>query len=189
MSRLKPLCSVWPLVLLVLMLVAAVAVGQQIKRGNVATIQAEQLEYDWETGDTKMTGNCRVDIKGDYDATMTTPALVFRTDIETAQVLSFEATGPVTFDILTRPTDGKRSRIQARCSDSATFSEETMLAIMKGNAHAEITRLPRAESVQSVVYNGDSLTIDLRNHKIHFSGAHLEVEMAPETGEAAEGTE
>lgn len=187
MSRVSRLCRLWPLTLLAL--VAGIAGGQYVKRGNIATVQAEQLEYDWETGDTKMTGNCRVDIKGDYDATMTTPALVITTDIEKAQVLSFEATGPVTFDIVTRPTDGKRSRIQARCSDSATFSEETMLAVMKGDAHAEVTSLPRAESVQSAVYDGDSMTIDLKNHKIKLSQAHLKVEMAPAAGGPAEGTE
>jgi lipopolysaccharide export system protein LptA len=187
MSTLRFLRGLWPLTALVL--VAAVGVGQQVRRGNVATIQAEQLEYDWETGDTKMTGNCRVDIKGDYDATMTTPALTFKTDIEKAQVLSFEASGPVNFDILTRPSNGKRSRILARCSDSATFSEQTMLVVMQGDAHAEITSLPRTETLQSAVYDGDSMTIDLKNHKVKLSQAHLKVEMAPTTGGGAEGTE
>jgi hypothetical protein len=182
MKMRSPMSAVSGLMALVLVLAAAATVSQQVLRGNVATIQAKELEVDWETGSTKMTGDCRVDIKGDYEATMTTPALVFTTDIEKAQVLSFEATGPVSFDILTRPTNGKRSRIVARCSDSATFSEQTMLVVMKGNAHAEITGVPRVESVKSAVYDGESMTIDLKNHTIKLAQAHLEVEMAPQAG-------
>ena len=179
----------WALTGLILLLAAAIAVSQHVKRGSAATIQADRLQYDWETGDSEMSGNCRVDIKGEYEATMTASSVLVKTDIEKAQVLFFEARGPVDFDILTMPANGKRSRIQARCSNSATFSEQTMLVVMKGDVHAEIDGVPKVETVQSAVYDGDSMTIDLENHTIDLVPAHLNIEMAPAAAEEAEGSE
>ena len=168
------------LVLVGALLLVAAACAQHIKRGSVAVIRSDELEVDWGTGVTEMTGNVRVDIKGDYAATMWASAVTVRADLEKAQVLSLEAHGPVKFDIDTAPVEGKRSHIEATCKRQATFSEQTMTATLEGNAHVEITGAGAMVSqVESVRYDGDSLTIDLTNHKIKLKQATAEVQMAP----------
>jgi phage gp45-like len=179
------------IILALSLLLLAAAYAQHIKKGSVAVIRSDELVVDWGTGDTEMTGNVRVDIKGDYTATMTASRVLVKADLEKSQVLSFEAVGPVSFEIDTKPVDGQRSHITAHCSRSATFSEQTMLVTMVGNAHAEITGASAvASQLESAKYDGDSMTIDLENRKINLKQATAEVHMAPQTEktEGAQGT-
>jgi hypothetical protein len=179
------------LILALSVLVLAAAYAQHIKKGSVAVIRSDELVVDWGTGDTEMTGNVRVDIKGDYTATMTASRVLVKADLEKSQVLSFEALGPVNFEIDTKPVDGQRSHITARCSQSATFSEQTMLVTMVGNAHAEIAGAAAvASQVESAKYDAASMTINLDNRTITSKQATAEVHMAPqaEKTEGAQGT-
>jgi lipopolysaccharide export system protein LptA len=161
------------------LLVAGATAQQRVRRGSVAIITADEIETSWDSGQAQMTGHVNVQIKGDYDATITAPSLTVETDLQKSQLLALTARGPVSFDIVTRSAEGKASRIVASCTDQATFSERTMIVVLKGNAHAEVTGMPRAEGVESAKYDGDSMTVDLRKHTIRLTQAHLNVEMAP----------
>ena len=161
---------------------------QKVLHGSVADIYATDVEVDLATGVATLTGNVRVQIKGAYDATMTAPTIVAKQSQEKNQVISLDAQGPVNLDVLTKGADGKQFRVTARCSDSATFSEQTMVAVLKGNAHAEVTGLPRAEAVESARYDGDTLTVDFKHNKIKLTQAHVNVEMAPEAEKSPAGT-
>ena len=152
---------------------------QVVRRGSVAVVTADSLEMSLDSGVLEMTGNVNVNIKGDYTATMTAPSVRVETDKEKNQVVSIKATGPVTADVLTKPQDGKQQRIVARCSDEATFSEKTMIIEMRGNAHADVSGMPRGEGVESMKFDGDSMSINLKTHKVNLKQAHVNVEMAP----------
>jgi hypothetical protein len=171
------------LILALMALFVAVVCAQHIKQGSVAVIRSDELEVDWGTGLTEMTGNVRLDIKGDYTASMTASSVILKGDLEKSRVLSVEARGPVNFTVDTAPADGKRSHITASCSQVATFSEQTMVVTMVGNAHAEITGAEAMVSqIESAKYDGESMTIDLNQRKIKLKQATAEVHMAPEAG-------
>ncbi len=170
------------LILLLAVSFAALASAQHVKQGSVAVIRSDELEVDWGTGLTEMTGNVRMDIRGDYTASMAASSVILKGDLEKSRVLSVEARGPVNFTIDTVSADGKRSHIAASCSQLATFSEQTMIVTMVGNAHAEITGAEAVVSqVQSAKYDGESMTIDLNQRMIKLKQATAEVHMAPET--------
>jgi len=152
----------------------------QVLHGSIVDIYAAEVVVDWMTGVATLTGKVRVEIKGDYDANMTAPKVTATTSQEKNQVLSLEAQGPVTIDVVTKTPEGKQWRVSARCSDSATFSEQTMIAVLKGNAHAEATGLPRLEEMESAEYDGDTMTVDLKKHLLTFTQAHINAEMAPQ---------
>jgi lipopolysaccharide export system protein LptA len=160
----------------------AVCVAQQhALRGNVADIFADEMEVDYANNTATLAGGVRVQIKGSYDATMTAPRVTAVTSEDTNQLVALEASGPVTLDVTSTTSEGKQLRVSARCSQVATFSEKTMIAVLKGNAHAEVTKLPRLEGVESAKYDGETLTVDLKAHTIKLGGGvHLNVEMAPE---------
>lgn len=169
------------------LLAAAVGYAQHIKKGSVAVIRSEELDLDLNTGSTEMTGNVRVDIKGGYTATMTASSVSVAADLEKAQVLSFEARGPVKLVFDTTNKEGKPLHVVASCSQKATFSEQTMIATMEGNAHAEVTGAEAVVSqIESAKYDGDSMTIDLNQRKIKVKQATAEVHMAPEVAPPAE---
>jgi len=169
--------------LALLLLVAAYA--QHVKQGSVATLTSDELEIDYGTGLTEMTGNVTMSIRGDYTATMTASSVTLKGDIEKSRVLSVEARGPVNFVIDTTTKDGKQAHITARCSREATFSEETMIVTMVGNAHAEVTGAEAlAAQLESAKYDGDSMTIDLDNRKISLKKATAEVHLAPQAAKA-----
>jgi len=170
------------------LLVAAVVCAQHVKKGSVAIIRSDELEVDWGTGLTEMTGNVRMDIRGDYTASMAASSVVLKGDLEKSRVLSVEARGPVSFTVDTAPVDGKRSHITASCSQMATFTEQTMIVTMVGNAHAEITGAEAVVSqVESAKYDGESMTIDLNKRKIRLKSATAEVHMAPEAAQPEAG--
>ncbi|MGQ9731715.1 MAG: LptA/OstA family protein [Candidatus Zipacnadales bacterium] len=168
----------------VVLLIGAVGLTQHIRKGSVATIRSDEMEVDWGTGVTTMTGNVRVEIKGEYEATLVASSVVVKADIEKSQLLSLEAHGPVQFDMITAPVNGQRSHIVARCSQSATFSETTMIVQLQGDAHAEIRGGGRAfgtAEVESARYDGESITVDLNKRTIKLRQATLEMQMAPPT--------
>jgi hypothetical protein len=165
----------------VLMLVAVVC-AQHLKKGSVAEIRSDELEVDWGTGLTEMTGHVSMTIRGDYTATMTASSVTLTGDLERSRVLSVEARGPVNFVVDTAPANGQRAHIVASCSQVATFSEQTMIVTMVGNAHAEITGAEAVVSqLESAKYDGESMTIDLNKCKFKLKQATAEVHMAPET--------
>lgn len=164
---------------------AVVAGAQLIKKGSVAVIRSDEMEVDWSTGITEMTGNVKVTITGDYTATMTATSVILTGDLEKTRILSIEARGPVNFVIDAKSKNGKPIHITARCSQQATFSEQTMVATMVGDAHAEMTGAPSGTTaVESFRYDGESMTIDLKNRKIRVKGATTEVRLAPEPAKA-----
>lgn len=172
------------------LLLAVGGAAELIKKGSVAVIRSDEMEVDWSTGVTEMTGNVKVTITGDYMATMTAASVILTGDLEKTRILSIEARGPVNFVVDAKNKDGKPVHITARCSQQATFSEQTMLATMVGDAHAEMTgAVGAATSVESFRYDGQSVTIDLKNRKIRVKGASTEVRLAPEPTkpEAAQG--
>jgi len=163
------------------LLLLAAAYAQHVKQGSVATITSDELEIDYGTGVSEMTGNVTMTIRGDYTATMNASRVVLKGDIEKSRILSVEAHGPVNFVIDTTSKDGKRSHITASCSREATFSEQTMIVTMVGNAHAEIIGGEAlAAQLESAKYDGESMTIDLNNRKINLKKATAEVHLAPQ---------
>ena len=172
------------------LLLLAAAYAQHVKQGSVATITSDELEIDYGTGVTEMTGNVKMNIRGDYTATMNASSVTLKGDLEKSRILSVEAHGPVDFVIDTTDKDGKRAHITASCSREATFTEQTMIVTMVGNAHAEITGAEAvATQLESAKYDGDSMTIDLNNRKISLKKATAEVHLAPqvEKADAAQG--
>jgi len=178
------------IILAAVVLLAAAVLAQHIRKGSVAVIRSDDMQVDWGTGLTEMTGNVRVDIKGDYTATMTASSVIVKADLEKAQVLSLEARGPVRFDIDTAPVEGKRSHITASCTQQAVFSEQTMVVTLEGNAHAEITGATAVVGqVEAAKYDGETVSIDLNKRSIRLKQATAEIHMAPEATktEAAPG--
>jgi lipopolysaccharide export system protein LptA len=163
------------------LLLLAAAYAQHVRQGSVATITSDELEIDYGTGVTEMTGNVSMTIRGDYTATMAASRVILKGDVEKSRVLSVEARGPVDFVIDTTDKDGKRTHITASCSREATFTEQTMIVTMVGNAHAEVIGgQALAAQLESAKYDGESMTIDLNNKKISLKKATAEVHLAPQ---------
>jgi len=180
----------WAIALFLVVALALVAVvcAQHVKKGSVAVIRSDELEVDLDTGVTEMTGNVRVDIKGDYNASMTASTVIVIADLEKSRVVSLEARGPVNFVVDTTTKDGKPLHVTASCSQKATFSEETMVATMVGDAHAEMAGAAAvASQLESLKYDGESVTIDLKSRKIKVRKATAEVRMAPATESSGTG--
>jgi lipopolysaccharide export system protein LptA len=170
----------WLVAVTVAVLATALVTAQHVKKGSIATIESQEMLVDWGTGVTEMTGNVKVTIRGDYDATITASSVYVTADVEKAQVLSLEARGPVRVDIDTAPVDGKRSHVTASCTQRATFSEKTMVVVLEGNAHAEISGAGSVVSgVEAAKYDGQSMTIDLNKRTIRTKQATAEIQMAP----------
>lgn len=178
--RTRPALVVLCTALAVCLLVAAVVAQRQTRKGSLAVFEFDTFKVDLKSGETVLMGNCVADIKGDYTAHMTASALTLTPDKQKSKVVSFEARGPVHFDVTMVDDDGTKLHVDARCSDRATFSEQTQLAELVGNVTADVSGVPGVEDLEGLKLEGPRLTVNLAEKSI--TGAQrtrLEAQMAP----------
>jgi len=174
-------------VVAVCLLLATVVAQRQTRQGSLATFEFDSFKVDLKTGTSVLMGNCVVDIKGDYTAHMTASALTLTPDNKKSKVVSFEARGPVHFDVTMVDDDGTKLHVDARCSDKATFSEQTQLAELVGNVTADVSGVPGVEDLEGLRFEGPRLTVNLAEKTITGGQrTRLEAQMAPPKPEAEE---
>ncbi len=158
-----------------------VTVTETPDKGDVATINGNSLEFSLDGGDLQLDGDCDVTIAGANNAHMTASAITLVPNSETQSVASVEARGPVTLDATIVREDGQKRRVQAKCSEVATYSEDTMVAEMVGDVHVEVTSVPETEGIEATTFDTSRMTLDLKNGKFKLGpGANIEAEMVPD---------
>lgn len=153
---------------------AMLAVGQNKAKTAHATIDCSKITFNWTTGKFDFSGNATVKIKAAKgDATIKSPSVTGEGDMDKNVLAHMVAQGPVHFDVMTK---GKRPlHVVAKCARQATYSEETGIAVLSGNASAVIDEVPKTPTSQSAQLTGDKLTINLRTGDVTVTeGAHFE---------------
>lgn len=157
-------------------LVAATAFCQQVKRTRTATITAKTMELDWDSNQVDFSGNCKLTIGGDYNATMVAPSMSASFASKPATVKSLVARGPVSFTIITRPDkEGHKRKIVASARDQATYSEDTQTVKLVGQAVADMTPLEGGDAVETVHFTGQTITANLKTNRLTVDDANLTV--------------
>jgi len=157
-------------------LAVTVALAQATKRTQTAVITADDLVYDWETDIFEFTGNCRVQISGPDEATMTAPKMIVELNEKADRVKILRTVGKTHFSVLTAPNNkGQRRRIEASSNNGATYNETTQKVVLSGGAVADMTMVPPDERVHAVHFKGERITADLNTKQIKVSQAHMEV--------------
>ncbi len=156
-------------------LMAAAALGQQVRRTETGTVSADEIEYDFANHVFTASGNTQVTILGKHNAQMRAPALSVEVNQQLTRILVMEARGPVSFDIVTAPdAEGTRRRIRVSASRSATYRDAEQTVSLLGDAKADITTLPEG-SVEAAHLEGESVVIDLANSTLTLKQATVEV--------------
>jgi lipopolysaccharide export system protein LptA len=163
---------------------------QQIKQAQNAVITAQTMDYDWVNNTVDFTGNTRVVLKGEYDATMTSPSLAVKLSPKGDRVLTMEAAGPVNFTVTTKPdANGLRRKIVGTAKERATYDDATqvvkllggasadLLPIEPGAAPAEGTEAPQGLArAEAIHFTGQTITANLKTSKMTVDDANLQVE-------------
>ena len=163
-----------------LLLAAAVALGAE-KKTDQADIRAERFTYHWDSNLWEFTGNCRVEIKGADQATMTAPKMTGKFTEKGTQVSEITAAGPARFDVTTQKTpDGVQRRIVAGCAGEAVYSGATRIVTLTGGAEAEMTVVPADPDAAPTKFSAERLVINLQTLTVEGENVHIEAEIPAE---------
>lgn len=168
--------SMWLTLAALGLLATTVAFSQQVKRTRTAEIRADLLEFDWGANVFDFTGGCKLTIGAGYNATMTAPAMTAEIITSPATVKSLTAKGPVHFTIITAPdSQGRKRKIVATAKQQATYSEDTQVVKLVGEATADMTPLDAPEDVEAVHFTGQTITANLKTSRLTVDNANLTV--------------
>jgi len=179
MKRARGRGLVWGLA--ALLAAAATLVAQPAAKTDHATIDAEQLEYDIDTGQAVLTGNCVVAIEGRVTGSLQATKLTVNIDTQANKIDNLEASGPVTFDGITERVQGgvgKRVHVVGSCQDRATFSEKTMILSLIGAAKLATVAMPQDQNVKHAQFDGQTISYDLNANKVRGTQVHMQMEIA-----------
>lgn len=161
---------------LLAVLVAATAFCQQVRKTRTATITAKTMELDWDKNVVDFAGNCKLTVGGDYDATMTAPSMTASFTSQPVTVKTLVAKGPVVFTVITRPDgQGRKRKIVASARNQATYSEETQVVKLTGQAVADLTPLDEKDPVEAVHFTGETITASLKTNRLTVDDANLTI--------------
>jgi len=160
---------------------AAVLAAQPAAQTDRATIDADQLEYDIDSGQAVLTGNCLVSIEGRVTGTLRASKVAVNIDTAANKIDNLEATGPVTFDGITDRVQGgagKRVQVVGSCRDRATFSEKTMILSLIGAAHLATVTMPQDQDVKRAQFDGQTISYDLDANRVRGTKVRIQMEIA-----------
>ena len=158
------------------LLLTTLAVCEQVKHMRNSTITAQTMEYDWDKNVVEFSGNTKLVIGGGYDATMLAPSMNVRLSAKGDKVASLVAKGPVNFVVLTKPdASGMRRKITATAATEATYSEDTQLLKLIGDATADMLPMNAPSEVEAVHFTGDAIAANLKTSRLSVEKANLTV--------------
>lgn len=160
-----------------LMLLASLAVAQQVKKARNATITAQSMELNWESGEVEFIGNVKLVIAGDINADMIAPRMSVKLSPKGDKVLSVLAHGPVQFTIVTAPdANGQRRKIVASATEQATYAADTDLVKLTGGATADMLPLEGTAGIEAIHFTGQTITANLKTNRLTVDQANLTVQ-------------
>lgn len=152
-----------------------------------ATITCDgEATYNWKTGETEFTDNCRLEIRANETAEMTADHITAVFNGEGFEIKQMEATGGVEFNIRTKADEsGVRRVIDASCTDRAVFTGETQTMKLIGNAKASMKTEPKQAGGQPGKLDARQIIINLRTGDISAigPGVHLEADIPTDNNE------
>ncbi len=190
MHRSRPLTG---LISLALLGACMAALAAQTKTQQALITCDKKAVYNWKTGELVFSGNCRVEIKGEDKATMTTEQLSGKFSPDGSSVVKLTAAGPVHFDITTAPDEnGVKRLITAECKGQALFMGQERQVRLTGGAEALMETLPKQPNVDPAKLTGKEIVIDLDTFDVTVEGpVFMQVDIpsssAPQTPPAGSG--
>lgn len=169
------------LILIAGVLLAAYGYAQTTKRTRTASITAASMEFDWDKNVAEFTGNTKLVVGGDYDATMTAPKMTARLSPKADSIVSLVAAGPVKFVVVTRAgSGGVRRKITASATKEATYSEDTQVVKLVGNAVADMAPINAPDTVEAMHFAGQTIVANLKTSRLTVDDANLTVKTVVE---------
>lgn len=156
-------------------LLASLAIAQQVKKSRTATVTAQSMDFDWSSNTFVFSGNAKLSIGGDMEATMSAPTVTFSFDEKAKAIKNLIAKGPVQFTVVTKPgADGSKRKIVASASQEATYSEDTQIVKLVGSAVADMLPL-EGNAAEAVHFTGETITANLKTNRLTVDNANVTV--------------
>ncbi len=176
--------AVWGVALVCLLAAVATSYAAE-KKAREATINSDTMVYNWKKDTFEFTGNCRAELKGDDQASMSGAKITGKFTKGGSSVSEIIAYGPVRFDITTQPDDEGVSRhITAQCKGNGTFSAATKTIRLTGGAEAIMTTVPMDPNIEPAKFSGAEVIINLATYDLTVQGGvHLQVQLPAESVE------
>lgn len=157
------------------LIVASMAVCQQVKRTRTASVEAESMDLDWGKNVVVFSGGAHLTVTGETNADMVAPSMNVAFNAKGDRIMSLVAKGPVTFTVITQPDEnGLKRKIVATASDQATYSEEAQQIKLVGNAVADMTPVG-GESTEGMHFTGQTIVANLQTNRLTVDKANLTV--------------
>lgn len=138
-----------------------------------AVIECEgKWTYNWDTGETEFSDNCRVEITGEDRAVMTANQISVKFAEGGFEITQMRAAGPVTLHIVTQPDDKGVSRVvDAKCHKEATFTGESRIIRLTGEAEVTMKMEPHQPGVKpAILRHCKWITVDLETQEVEAQG-------------------
>lgn len=139
------------------------ALAQQTRRTHTGKLTFDELQYDFANNAITMTGDpATVLIEGRHTAHLRAPRVAIDADETLEQILGATAQGPVKLELFTAPdVNGRRRRIEATCTERATYSQADSTVVMTGNVVGDVTTLPEGEA-EAAHLEAEEVVVNLR---------------------------
>lgn len=158
------------------------------KQARDATLSADKLKFNLKTRALELTGNCRVTIKGDEQATMVAPKITAELDAKTGQLAAVNAAGPVKFIITTKKdAAGVQRKVDAEARGGATYAGGKRIVTLTGGATATITTIPTEAGIEPTRLTGKTLILNIDTMEVEGEEVEVDAQIpAPEEPAPAE---
>ncbi len=155
---------------------SGLAVAQQVRTTQTATMKAKQLTFGWGTNIMDFSGDCHLTIDQGYNAEMKAPSMQVRLNNEMNMVDSLVAKGPVRFVIITAPdASGVRRQIECTAQKEATYNEQTQIIKLIGNATAAMKTVG-GSAAETVNLTSDTITANLKTETLTVEDVNMTIQ-------------
>lgn len=164
------------IVVLAAVALSAATAQQQTRNTRTGKVVFGELVWDFENNSIVITGNpAQLLVEGMHDAELCSPRISIDADAQLTEIHGAVANGPVQLNLLTAPdSNGVRRRVNARCTQKATYDQSKATVTMVGNVVADIVTLPETGE-EAAHLESEQITVDLRASTLTASPGSFEV--------------
>lgn len=142
-----------------------------------ATVDADEVTWNWGTNLTEFTGNCKVVIISPQQATLTAPRISLKlekSDAGQSVIHQLKTVGETHLTLITQPdSKGIRRKMTGTASQGATYSERSNTVVLAGGAKIDSVSLPEGPDSERISFTAEALTVDLGAEEVRASKGHM----------------
>ncbi len=176
-------CSIYLFVPIALALGLVLAVWTFSQPAQVktlsATVDADEMTWNWGTNLTEFTGNCKVVIISPQQATLTAPRISLKlekSDAGQSVIHQLKTVGATHLTLITQPdSKGIRRKMTGTASQGATYSERSNTVVLAGGAKIDSVSLPEGADSEHISFTAEALSVNLATETITASKGHMKI--------------